>query len=134
MSEQPNDSMSGELKKLAENLKLTIRTAWESDERKQVTKGIEEGLTELSQSLEEVTRDIRTSETAQRIREDLQDFQNRVTTGEVETKLKSEFVASLKLVNDELEKFTDRWSSHRSGPQSTSQHGDTPQNEGIQDQ
>lgn len=119
MSDQSNESMSGELKKLAENLRSTFRAAWESDERKNITKGLEEGLSELSKSVEDVTNEIRGSETAQRIREDLQDFQTRVASGEVETKLRNEFVASLKLINNELEKFSNRWSSPPSGEDRT---------------
>ncbi len=129
MSDQQDDSLSGEFKRLGENLKFTIRTAWQSDERKNVSRSIEDGLSEFTRSLEDVSSEIRTSETSQKIKEDLKDFQTRISTGEVESKLRSELVASLKIINAELAKFTNRWSPQTDTDKSNASSDDQPNQE-----
>lgn len=129
MSEQPtgHDSVSEELRRLAENLKNTIGTFWESDERKNFTQEIEQGVSEVGKAIENLANELTEGETGQKIKNDVQDLQNRYKSGELEKKIRDDAIATLQNVNDELLKFSDRWKSKPQRGEQNTPSGETPE-------
>lgn len=93
-----------ELREMGKNLRDALQTAWDSEERKKLKKEIEEGLSEVSNSLSQAVTDFRESPAGQSLKSDVADFQERLRTGEVESKVRSEILDALRIVNNELRK------------------------------
>jgi hypothetical protein len=109
--EQPKSTPSSnelidELHNLGNNLKELLQTAWRSEERKKTQKEIETGLDELAKTLSQAANEFSQSPTGQTLKADLQDLQQRIQTGEVETKVRTEVVSALRAANEGLKKAT----------------------------
>jgi hypothetical protein len=109
--EQPNptppfDDLLGELHSLGKNLKELLQTAWQRDERKKAQSEIETGLNDLVKTLSQAANDFAQSPTGQTLKADIQDLQQRIQTGEVETKVRTEVVSALRAANEGLKKAT----------------------------
>jgi hypothetical protein len=103
-SEKTSSELLDELRELGNNLRNALQTAWDSEERKKFTKELETGLNELGTTLSQATKDFGESPTGQTLKEDVKDFQERVRTGEVEAKVRSEVLGALRTANSELKK------------------------------
>lgn len=102
----PNSSedLTDEFRNLGNNLKNFFQNAWESAERRKLQQEIETGLDELGKSLNQAFNEIKESPAGQQLKEDARDLHDRVRTGEVETKVRSELLTILHQVNAELQK------------------------------
>lgn len=107
-SKTPSDNVGDELRSLGENLVAALREAWSSPERRKLQDEIETGLADLGSSLRNAVNDFETSPTGQRVKADIEDFGERVRSGEVESKLRSDLLEVLRTVNTELEKVASR--------------------------
>jgi hypothetical protein len=105
-SEPQGSEISDALRELGQNLKEVLRTAWESSERKKVQDEIQSGLTELGESLNKAVNEFSESPKGQTLKADVEDFSQRIRSGEVESKVREEILKVLRLVNIELEKGT----------------------------
>jgi len=109
MSDNPPDeteNVTDELRQLGQNLKEALRSAWDSEERKKLQHEIETGLGELGTMLSQAAQDFSSSPTGQSLKAEIDDIQQRVRTGEVESKVRSEIMDALKTVNRELKRAT----------------------------
>jgi len=102
----PSNDLLDELHNLGNNLKALLQSAWESEERKKTQKDIETGLNELAKTLSQAANEFTQSPTGQTLKADLQDLQQRIQTGEVETKVRTEVVSALRTANEGLKKAT----------------------------
>jgi chromosome condensin MukBEF ATPase and DNA-binding subunit MukB len=126
MSENPPNEpdLGDELHNLGKNLSDFLRAAWASEERKRVQQDIESSLTELGKTIDKAANDFSASETGQRLKSDIHDFQKRVETGEVQQKARRELLEALKKVNQELTKAANKWgATSPSSSQTTSGEG-----------
>jgi hypothetical protein len=99
-----NDDIGEQLNELGKNLRETLRTAWESDDRRKLQQEIEFGLTNLRDSLNQAASDFTNSQAGQNLKEDVKDLHERWQTGEVGSKVRSEIADALRTVNKELQK------------------------------
>jgi len=99
-----NDDIGEQLNELGKNLRETLRTAWESDDRRKLQQEIETGLTNLRDSLNQAAKDFSNSQAGQNLKEDVKDLHDRWQTGEVGSKVRSEVAEALRTVNKELQK------------------------------
>ncbi len=106
---QPQGDFSDEFKKLGGNLKQVAQAALESDEFKKFQNEMNQGLTQLSESLNKFLQDVAESPAGQRVKEEIDDFQKSARTGEIETKVRQDVIAALRKANEELEKAARRW-------------------------
>jgi len=95
-----------EFRELGVNLFGIIQSVWNSPERRKLTDDIELGLKEMGSSLQQGIDDLSESPTGQRMKADLDDFQERIKTGEAEEKIRSELLSALQTVNSELSHLT----------------------------
>jgi gas vesicle protein len=112
MSEQPepqeeftSGDLASEFQELGKNLKNVFVNAWESEQRKNFQKELEDGFSELGESLKQTAEEIHDSDTGQRVKAEAEDLRDRVRSGEVETKIREDILAVLHKVNFELGKI-----------------------------
>lgn len=110
------DDVVEEFRSLGKNLIEMMRSAWESEEGKKVQEEIRTSLADLGTTINEAATDFHQSPTGQRLKEDAEDFRNRIRSGEVETKIRSEILNALRIANQELEKVSSKMSSERPAP------------------
>ena len=113
MSEQPepqeeftSGDLASEFQELGKNLKNVFVNAWESEQRKNLQQELEDGFSELGESLKQTAEEIHDSDTGQRVKAEAEDLRDRVRSGEVETKIREDILAVLHKVNSELGKIT----------------------------
>jgi hypothetical protein len=102
--ESPPEDLASEFQNLGENLKSIILGAWESEERQNLQKDIEDGLAGLGSSLKQTANEIQESDAGQRVKTEAEDLRDRVRSGEAETKIRSDLQSVLHKLNKELER------------------------------
>ena len=112
MSENENheENLSDEFRTLGLNLVNTLRTAWESPERKNLQSEIEEGLSGLATTLSGEIETFHESETGQRLRSDAAELRDKVRDSKTEKKIRDELIKTLQIINTELGKTAQSWS------------------------
>jgi hypothetical protein len=110
----PNEVID-ELRDLGRNLRNVLQTTWDSEERKKLTKELETGLNELGITLSQATKEFSGSPAGQTLKEDVKDFQERLRTGEVESKVRDEVLGALRMANNELKKVISKDKPEQSG-------------------
>ncbi len=113
------DNLVDEFHKLGENLMNTVRAAWERPERKKLQEEIESGLAELATTIKSEADTFRESPTGQRLKSDLDEFGQRVRSGEVEKQLRQDLLDALRVANTELQRVINRVSASDIEPDST---------------
>lgn len=98
--------LASEFQELGSNLKKIFLSAWESEERKNFQVELEEGLSDLGDSLKQTAQEIHDSETGQRVKAEAEDLRDRVRSGEVEEKIREDLLTALHKVNTELKKVS----------------------------
>ncbi len=107
-SETPANDVVTELHELGKNLRQALRDAWESEERKKLQGEIETGLSDLGKMLSQAASEFAESPTGQGLKADVEDLHERIRSGEVEAKVRSDLLAALRTVNAELKKATQK--------------------------
>jgi len=107
-STSASGNISDQLNELGKNLRQVLQSAWQSEERKKLQNEIEEGLKEMSASLNQAAQDFSSTPAGKTISDDVKDFQERWRTGQVQSKARSEIMDALRKVNDELQKVVKR--------------------------
>ena len=110
----PEENLSEEFRQLGKNLAEVLRGAWESPERKKLQQEIADSLSDLSNMMRTEAEHIRESPTGQRMKADAEDLRERIRTGEVESKVRQDLLAALRLINDQLRKASEHWSKTES--------------------
>lgn len=114
--QQPEENLADEFRNLGTNIISALHAAWERPERIKLQQELEGGLTELAETLKRETNAFSESPTGQRMRSDLEDFGEKVRTGEAENAIRSELLKALKLMNTELHKVTTQMRSAEDSP------------------
>lgn len=102
--ESTPEDLASEFQNLGDNLNKFFIGAWESEQRKNLQKEIENGLAVLGNTLKQTANEIQESEAGQRIKSEAEDLRDRVQSGEVESKIRSDLQSVLHKLNQELEK------------------------------
>lgn len=102
--DRPSGDLAEELRKLGNNLREILQSAWESEERRKLQQEIETGLTQLGSSLDRTVTEFRESPEGQRLKAEADDFRQRLHSGEVESKVREDILSILRKVNAELQK------------------------------
>ena len=110
---QPEKKLEDEFRNLGENLVEILRTAWDAPERKRIQGELERGVNELGATLRQEAEHFAASPGGQQIKAEVQDFSERVRSGEIQTKAREELLNALQLANAELQKVIQQWSAGR---------------------
>jgi hypothetical protein len=101
----PENDLAAEFRRLGENLRDALQSAWESEERLRLQDEIERGLRQAAASLREAADDVRASPVGQRLHSDLEDLESRLRSGELRAKARDEILKAVRMLNAELEKI-----------------------------
>ena len=102
--EKGEASLQAELDALGENLQRAIRGVWESDERKQLQADVEQGLEGTLRHLRQELKEFQESDTAGRLKADLDTVERELRSGETAGRVRQEILGVLQRLNAELER------------------------------
>lgn len=102
-------SLEQEFEKLGQNIREALQGAWGSDERKRLSEEIQRGLNEVGEALGKVANDLQQNETVQHVSTEVDEFAERIQTGEFAKKIRAETSEALESLNRELENWLQRW-------------------------
>jgi len=117
MSETHQPDLASQFRELGENFKNMLQTAWESEEAKKLKDELKRGLTELGAATTQAVEDFQVSEAGEKIKEEAEEFKDRIQSGEVEAKAREEISKALDLINTELQKAISSFSKPNSDPE-----------------
>ncbi|MBN1230504.1 MAG: hypothetical protein JXA19_01425 [Anaerolineales bacterium] len=96
------DDLRSAFRDLGNTLHGLVKNAWESEERLRLQNEIEEGINEMRNSFREAYSGFVESEKGQQIKQDVVDFNQRVKSGEFESKVKQEINKIVRAINQEI--------------------------------
>jgi ElaB/YqjD/DUF883 family membrane-anchored ribosome-binding protein len=102
-----------EFRNLSQNLKTVLQTAWESEERKKLQQDIQDGLNDVSNALNECISDFHASEIGQTVVNSVDEFGEKLRSGEVEEKAREGLLSALQKLNTELEKASGKFTEEQ---------------------
>lgn len=105
-TEPESDEVLNEFRNLGKNLKDILQSLWESEERKQLQNEIETGLKEMTDTLSKSVTEFSQSPTGQAIKSDINNLNERIRSGQLETQVRKEVVSVLRAANEGLKKAT----------------------------
>ena len=114
----PEESLADEFRSLGKNLVGVLQAAWEKPERKRIQTEIETNLKEMADAISREFDSFAESGTAQRLKDDVNEFGERVRSAEMQEKLRSEVMNILQNANNELKKVIDKWSTSQAAGES----------------
>jgi len=111
MNDTPHEEgdLAEEFRLLGKNLVDALRLAWDSPERKKLQDEIETGLVDVAAALKNEADEFGASASGQQIKEEIDDLRHRWESGETETKARQELKNAIRLANDELQKWSEKW-------------------------
>lgn len=119
--------LNEELNRLAEAFSRAVQAAWRSDQRKQLQTNLNQGLTALVNSVEEILKDFGESEQGQEVREQAERVVERVRTSKVAADLQEGLTQGLRSVAEEMQEFAQRMESRQGdAPRATDEAQDIP--------
>ena len=105
----PQGSLGDEIRGFGKSLGDFFKSAWDSEERKEVEEDLTSALNEVADTFRQLAEDITTGETSQQIKTEYEDLKERVDSGEFKEKAHSEISKAIQSVKEELDKITDSW-------------------------
>ena len=113
MSEEKNQNtdFKEEFNRFGENIKNAFNDGWNSDQRQKFQDDVSEGVNQLGNALNDFVTSFRASETGQKFISEVDDFGERLRSGEVEEKAREGLMTVLQKINDELKKASDNFSN-----------------------
>jgi HAMP domain-containing protein len=110
-----HEDLASEFRRLGRNLQEALQAAWDSDERRRLETEIETGLHEAAQALKGAAHTFSDTPAGQQLRQELKDLEQRVRSGELQTKARQDVVSGLRALNAELERAAQNWKSKSGG-------------------
>jgi len=104
----PGD-LRDELRQLGSNLKALLEAAWESEERKRAQAEVASALSEAAAALTSAARELAGGPAGQKLREEVEEWTERLRQSEARQHARSELVAVLRRMNAELAEMASRW-------------------------
>lgn len=112
MSENSNEQtpdIAAELGEVGRKLRETISTAWNSEERENIQKEVQEGLRRFSAELEGAIETVRTSDPGQKVETGVKHFREDVKSGKVSDDIRGGIVTGLRAISGALDKLAENF-------------------------
>jgi hypothetical protein len=106
-----------ELRNLGRQFGETMRTAWNSEERRQFEQEIRQGVQTFASEVDKAIKDVSDSETAQRAKSEATEFKDKAASGDLGQKTQSSLAKGLRWFSDELAKVADSFTASEKGPE-----------------
>lgn len=112
--EQSTDEIASELNRLADAFARAARTAWNSEQRRQLEGDLQRGLRRLVDNVEEALKRFSKSEQGQDLREEAERAVERVRSSKVTDDMREGLVKGLRAAATEMQTFADRMQERES--------------------
>ena len=103
------DDIAAEFAELGKKLRNTINTAWTSEERLKVQKEVEAGLVRLRDELNSAAKNMRESETGQKVETEVMRVKTDVESGKVTDEVRKGIVTGLRSLGEALDKLAENF-------------------------
>lgn len=103
---QPGQELLDELTELADKFAAVVRTAWNSEQKKQVEADVRTGLSTLAVSIEEGFRQVSTSNEAKDLQVKATEVSEKVTSSKFFADLTGALTIGLRTLSDSLDKVS----------------------------
>jgi hypothetical protein len=100
------DQVVNQLRDLGRQMGETLRTAWESEERKKVEGEVREGVNMFASELDKIIREVREGEAGQKMRSEASDIRQQVQSNDFGRKVSSGLSQALGWLGSELDKLS----------------------------
>ncbi len=101
--------IADELKRLGRQLHSTAKTAWESEERRQLEAEIVSGLNALVSEIERALRGVRVGPEGEVLEARAREVKEKAQSGELGTEARGAFLRCLRQINAELDTLQTSW-------------------------
>jgi hypothetical protein len=101
---QPGQELLDELTQLADKFAAVVKTAWNSEQRKQVENDVRSGLGTMAVSIEESFKQVASSNEAKDLQTKASEVGERVTSSKFFADMTSALTAGLRTLSDQLDK------------------------------
>jgi signal recognition particle GTPase len=116
-SEEESADVVDELRNLGRQFGETMRTAWNSEERRHFENEIREGVQTFAEEVDKALKDVRSSEPAQRARSEAADLKDKAASADIGQKTQSSLAQGLRWFSNELGKLADSFTTQEKGPE-----------------
>ncbi|MBI9046184.1 MAG: hypothetical protein JEZ06_16950 [Anaerolineaceae bacterium] len=104
-----HERLSDAFHELGDSLSDFFQTAWESPERLRIQEEIEKGFNQAGNSIHKAAQDFSETDTGQKLKSDLEDIRERIDSGELEEKARTDILEILQKVSSAIEGASHRW-------------------------
>lgn len=94
--------IASEFQKLGRQFAETLQSAWDSEERKRVEKEVREGMKSFVDEVDQVIREVKSSETTSKIKGEAEELKTRVETTDIGQRARQGIVQGLRWLSEEL--------------------------------
>lgn len=95
----------------------TVQAAWNSQERKEFEREVQEGVRHFGDEVNKALREARESRTTQRLREEAEDVRTQVESGEVTRRARTGLVDGLEWLSQELARLAEQFTPPEKEPE-----------------
>ena len=107
-SEEPD--VVNDLRNLGQQFAETLRTAWNSEERKEFEREMREGVQTFASEVDKAFQDVKASDPAQKVRSEAEEFKAKTDSGDVVQKTRSSLSQGLRWFSEEMARVADSFS------------------------
>ncbi|MDX1436914.1 MAG: hypothetical protein R3335_08890 [Anaerolineales bacterium] len=108
-SNREESDITQELRQLGANLSGTLRSAWESEDRKKFQHEIEAGLQGLGEEIRKAGDEIDVKGISEEVRTGVEGATQKIQSGEVGDRMRSELLSVLQTINAQLQDVQSKW-------------------------
>ncbi len=108
-TKEAEGEIADELKRLGKQLHSTAKTAWESEERRQLEAEIVSGLNAVASEIERTLRECRVSPEGEILKAKAREVKEKTQSEQLGTEVRRGFLQALRQINAELERLQSSW-------------------------
>lgn len=107
--------IAAEFQKLGRQFAETLQSAWDSEERKRVEKEVREGMQSFVKEVDQVIREVKASETTEKIKGEAEELKTRVETSDIGTRARTGCVQGLRWLSEGLGELANQFTPQEKG-------------------
>lgn len=116
-AEEPTPDVVNELRNLGRQFGETMRTAWNSEERRKFEREMREGVQTFANEVDKAFKEASSSEAAQKAKTEATEFRDKAASADISQKTQSSLAKGLRWFSDELGKLADSFTQSEKGPE-----------------
>ncbi|MFN2221952.1 MAG: hypothetical protein PVJ75_04420 [Chloroflexota bacterium] len=106
-AEEARPDVVDELRNLGRQFGETVRTAWNSEERRKFEQEVREGVQTFAQEVDKAFKEVAESDAAERAKNEAVEFKDKAKSADIGQKTQSSLAKGLRWFSDELGKLAD---------------------------